>query len=65
MAIYKVDDRYVISSKQMWLPGNYACERAAKLAFKLPDSVLVKFNGPIPATYEQVLEEFRKLKNEN
>lgn len=38
--IQKVDDGYVISSRGTWLPGVYESEKAARVAFRLPDSVL-------------------------
>lgn len=39
--IYKTDSgAYVISSHEVWLPGSYACERGARLAFRLPDERL-------------------------
>ncbi len=36
------DGSYVISSRHVWLPGNYDTERAAKYAFRLPDAILAR-----------------------
>jgi hypothetical protein len=38
--IFKVDGGYVISSNNVWLPGSYESERAAKYAFKFSSRVL-------------------------
>lgn len=40
MAIHKVGDKFVISSRGSWLPGAYEDERAARYAFRLPDETL-------------------------
>lgn len=40
MAIHHVDDVYVISSRQCWLPGNYDSERTARYAFRFSNAVL-------------------------
>ena len=40
MAIYKVDNAFVISSNGVWLPGSFSSERAAKYAFRFPNKVL-------------------------
>lgn len=40
MAVRKVDDTFVISSNQVWLPGRYESERTAKYAFRFSDEVL-------------------------
>lgn len=38
--IHKVEGVFVISSHEVWLPGHYADERAAKYAFRLPTKAL-------------------------
>ena len=40
MAIHKVDNHYVISSRQVWMPGAYESERAARYAFRFTDAEL-------------------------
>lgn len=45
--IYRVDDGYVISSRGMWLNGNYDSERAAKYAFRFPDATLSRLEKEI------------------
>ncbi len=38
MAIHKLENgTFVISANDIWLPGTYADERAARFAFKLTD----------------------------
>lgn len=44
--IYKNDlGAFVISSQQVWLPGVYESERAAKYAFHFPDEDLSTLQG--------------------
>ncbi len=40
MMIHKVEDGYCISSYQIWRPGCYESERAARYAFRFDDSEL-------------------------
>jgi hypothetical protein len=63
--IHKVDDGYVISSHQVWLPGSYADERAAKYAFRFPDEELQKLQNEIAPeriTFEMLQNLRQKLK---
>lgn len=68
MAVYKVEEVYVISSHEVWLPGCYESERAAKYAFRFSYEDLynlqesVNPNGII--TY-QMLVDFRKRGDAN
>ena len=41
------DGSYVVSSRRIWLPGNYDSERAANYAFRFPDDVLLKLQKRI------------------
>lgn len=47
MAIYRVGDNYVISSKDVWLPGNYDSRGTATWAFQFPDAVLSELEKEI------------------
>lgn len=38
--IYQVGDHFVISSRNVWVPGCYADEKTARAAFQLPNEVL-------------------------
>lgn len=38
---------YVISENEMWLPGSYASEEAARQAFELPDKLLYELQERI------------------
>ena len=43
--IHPVEGGFVISSYGVWRPGCYATERAARLAFRLPDEVLARLQA--------------------
>lgn len=45
--IYQVGEEYVISSGGMWLPGNYATEKAANYAFQFSDEELSELQKTI------------------
>jgi hypothetical protein len=63
--IHKTHLGYVISASQVWLPGLYADERAAKYAFRFPDEALVELQGNDPSraiTFEELQEFQRELK---
>lgn len=66
MAIYKTEDRYVISSNQVWLPGSYESERAAKYAFRFPNRILYELQESVNPggviTFAMLQERFRKAK---
>lgn len=66
MAIYKVDDGYVISSHDVWMPGVYSTERAAKYAFRFSDKVLYELQESVNPdgiiTFEMLQEQRRKSK---
>ena len=47
MAIYKVDDGFVISSHSQWLPGIYADEATAHYAFQFDAVKLHELNDRI------------------
>jgi len=47
MAIHRVKDGYVISSRQVWLPGIYDSERTARAAFRKSDEALSALNDRI------------------
>ncbi len=65
---------FVISSRQMWLPGGYADERAANYAFRFTNRELDEINDRIfrfdaenrPITFEdlQAVRKERKHKPE-
>jgi hypothetical protein len=55
MAIYSVDGEFVCSSGGVYLIGAYESEKACRMAFKTPDSVLLRIweskresNGIVP-----------------
>ena len=52
--IHKVEDHYVISSRQVWLPGAYDTERAAKYAFRFPDEILRGYVHLSPEATDQL-----------
>ncbi len=65
MTIYKVDDGYVISSYQVWRPGCYESERAAKYAFRFDDDSLRKLQNkknPRCITFED-LQQLKRSQN--
>jgi hypothetical protein len=74
MAIYKTDfGDYVISSRQVWMPGTYEDERTAKYAFKFRDEELREIHDSKekneagllqPITFKD-LQEYRKKKKVN
>lgn len=47
--IYQTDNSFVISSRQVWLPGSYADKRAANYAFRFPDEVLQRLQDEVNA----------------
>ena len=61
--IYKVDGGYVISSRRVWMPGIYECERAAKYASKFSDDVLSELNHRINIKEDRSIS-FKDLQNE-
>jgi len=60
--IYKVDDDYVISSHNQWLPGAYDSKRTANYAFRFPNEILYKLNNQINIT-EQRLITYKDLQD--
>lgn len=55
MAIYKVDNEFVISSNRVWRPGVYDSEKTAKYAFRFTDKELSSF-GNKPITFKDLKE---------
>ena len=69
MAIYPVEDPdktvYVISSRQLYLPGVYASRRAANYAFRFSNSELQKLADEGEIITFQMLQTLRKRLNED
>lgn len=64
MAIFKVDDGYVISSHGTWLPGNYVDPIAAKYAFQFQDSTLQKLQDKHGQITLEILKQERQKTRE-
>lgn len=62
--IYKLDDgTYVISSRQVWVPGCFENERTAKYAFRFKDEQLSELQKEKNKTTGIItFEDLQKLK---
>lgn len=47
--IHKINNGFAISSGNVWLPGCYESERAAKYAFRFPDDDLRQLQNKVNA----------------
>jgi len=70
--IHKVEDGFVISSHQVWIPGVYDTKRTANYAFRFDDSDLQKLqdvknktNDVITFKDLQNLKKLTKIKEKN
>lgn len=64
--IHQVGDVFVISSRELWLPGAYESERAARYAFRFPDAVLQKLQDEANKRLERVItfKDLQKQRHE-
>lgn len=66
----KNENCYVISSHQVWMPGAYESERAAKYAFKFPDDILAQLRDEANVsdhliTFEMLQQKRKEMKIAN
>ena len=62
--IYEVEDNFVISSHQIWLPGSFDTRQTAQYAFQFKDEILQKLQdsvNPGGVITMQMLKEARKI----
>ena len=55
MAVYKVENEFVISSNRVWKPGVFATKKAANYAFRFSDEQINSF-GNKTITYQDLKE---------